>query len=189
MGVTFNPFGAENPVVAILATLTLTLDLTLILTLLYYTLGRFDVRISFIEETLRPRIAEYFTEISLVIATMATTGSLYMSQVLGYEPCSMCWYQRIFMYPLVIILGIGLLFQDENARDYVLGLSMIGFPIAFYHSLVQRFDQFQSAGCSIASVSCSTEYTFWFGFITIPVMAATAFAAIIVLMWRFGRNE
>jgi disulfide bond formation protein DsbB len=131
-------------------------------------------------------LSKYFMELSFLIALTSTSGSLYMSNILGWEPCHMCWLQRIFMYPLVIVLGVGLLFSDKNARDYALPLALIGFPIAFYHSLLQRFNQFQSAGCSVTSVSCSTEYTFWFGYITIPVMAAVGFAAIIFLMWRFG---
>lgn len=201
MGVIFNPLAAKNPVVAVLAVATLLLNLALIEALMYILAKktglsqildnlwheRMGIEFSPYEKK-KEFLSGYFKEISFVIALTATSGSLYMSNVLGWEPCQMCWFQRIFMYPLVIVLGVGLLFGDENTRDYAIPLALLGLPIALYHSIVQRFSQFQSAGCSVTAVSCSTEYTFWFGYITIPVMAATAFAVIILLMWRFGRD-
>jgi len=185
MGIRFDILGAENPLIAALAVLTLTLDLALVATFVYYLMGRFGFELSPVE-SVKEYISEYFLPISLLIASTATAGSLYMSNILGWTPCRMCWFQRIFMYPLVLVLGIGLLFTDENVRDYAIPLALLGLPIAIYHSLHQRFEQFGAAGCSITAVSCSTEYTFWFGYITIPVMAATAFATVLVLMWRFG---
>lgn len=185
MGVRFDVLGAENPLVAVLAVLTLTLDIGLLGALFYHLMQRTGYKISYVERS-KERLKEYYLPISLFIASAATAGSLYMSNVLGWTPCKLCWYQRIFMYPLILVLGVGLVFSDENVRDYAIPLALLGFPIAFYHSLHQRFEQFGSAGCSITAVSCSTEYTFWFGYITIPVMAATAFAAVLVLMWRFG---
>lgn len=202
MGIKFNPFGAENPIIAVLAVVTLFANLALIDALLYYLISntRFEgllekfwhdslgIGFSPFEKT-KEVLSSYFTELALLFALVSTSGSLYMSNILGWAPCKMCWYQRILMYPLVVVLGVGLLFSDENSRDYAIPLALIGFPIALYHSLMQRFDQFSSAGCSVTSVSCSTEYTFWFGYITVPVMAATAFAVIIVLMWRFGGSN
>jgi hypothetical protein len=66
---------------------------------------------------------------------------------------------------------------------------MIGVPLSFYHSILQRYEQFQSAGCSITSVSCETQYTFYFDYITIPVMAFTAFLGVAILLWRFSDRE
>lgn len=170
----------------ILATGTLLINLLMVFGLFFYALKRIT-GFELPQKALKAqnKLKEYSLELSLSLATTATAGSLYFSNVLQYEPCRMCWFQRIFMYPLVLILGIGILFKDDNVTDYALPLTMIGLPIAFYHSLVQRYAQFQSSGCSVFSVSCSTEYTFYFGYVTIPVMAFTAFLGILILLWRF----
>ncbi len=170
----------------VLAYGTLLVDMALAAALLAYILKRFGrVELEFLEPVHRI-LNRYSTEIAFSIAFIATAGSLYFSNVLGYEPCRFCWFQRIFMYPLVLLLGTGLVLEDRRVRDYVVPLVVIGIPLAFYHSLMQRFEQFHSAGCSITAVSCATEYTFHFGYITIPVMSLTAFIAILVLVWRFG---
>jgi disulfide bond formation protein DsbB len=134
-------------------------------------------------------LSHYYRELALGLATAATVGSLMFSNILGYEPCQLCWFQRILMYPLILIIGVGLLFNDKNMRDYALPLTMIGVPLSFYHSILQRYEQFQSAGCSITSVSCETQYTFYFDYITIPVMAFTAFLGVAILLWRFSDRE
>lgn len=185
MGVEFSILGAENPAVALLAVLTLAVDVSIVSAVAYHYLKRLDLELDYLTR-LEGFLEDYFLHISFVIVSAATAGSLYMSNVLGWTPCRMCWFQRIFMYPLVVVLGVGIIFRDEKVRDYAVPLALLGLPIAVYHSIHQRFEQFGAAGCSITSVSCSTEYTFWFGYITVPVMAATAFAAVILLMWRFG---
>jgi disulfide bond formation protein DsbB len=130
-------------------------------------------------------ISNNTTEIVFVVSTIATLGSLYFSNVLGYEPCRLCWFQRIFMYPIAVISGSALFLEKSDLRDYVMPLALIGAPTAFYHGMIQRFEQFTSAGCSVTAISCSTEYTFHYGYITIPVMALTAFLVIIFVLWRF----
>ncbi len=134
-------------------------------------------------------IGERYRELGLLLALIATSGSLYMSNVLGWTPCRLCWFQRILIYPIVVLLGAALLLEKDDVADYVIPLAMIGIPISGYHYLVQRVEQFHSAGCSVFSVSCSTEYTFYLGYITIPMMALTALAAILVLMWRFSSSN
>lgn len=130
-------------------------------------------------------ISAHSTEIVFGFASVATVGSLYLSNVLGYEPCRLCWFQRIFMYPISILSGTALFLDKSDLKDYVLPLALVGAPIAFYHAVIQRFEQFTSAGCSVTAVSCSTEYTFHYGYITIPVMALTAFLVVIFVLWRF----
>ena len=89
------------------------------------------------------------------------------------------------MYPITLISGTALFLERDDIKDYVMSLTLIGIPLALYHALIQRYEQFHSAGCSIAAVSCSTEYTFHYGYITIPVMALTAFLVITVVLWRY----
>lgn len=133
-------------------------------------------------------IQKYALELAFTQASLATAGSLYMSNILQWTPCRLCWFQRIFMYPLVLILGASLLFNSRDVKDYAVPMTLVGIPIAAYHFLTQRIEQFQAAGCSITQVSCSTEYTFHFGYITIPTMALTAFLVILVLVWIFYRE-
>lgn len=130
-------------------------------------------------------MSSHSRKIVLGFASLATLGSLYMSNFLGYDPCRLCWFQRIFMYPLVLLSGTSIFLDKSDLRDYALPLVIVGVPIAFIHGIVQRFDQFSSAGCSVTSISCSTEYTFHYGFITIPFMALAAFLAIGLVLWKF----
>lgn len=176
-----------SQVVNILSYGTLLINIVILASIFVYSADRlFGFRPEFIER-LKGRIKEHYRELALLLAVIATSGSLYLSNGLGWEPCRLCWFQRILMYPLVVILGVGLLFNDENARDYALPLAMIGLPISLYHALLQRYDQFESAGCSVTSVSCeAVDLSFHFGYITVPVMAFTAFLGILILMWRFN---
>jgi len=142
-------------------------------------------RIAKIEDQVR----RFYRELALIVALTATSGSLYMSNFLGWEPCRLCWFQRIAIYPLVVLLGTALVLKKDDIADYVMPLAMIGIPISVYHYMVQRIDQFHSAGCSVLSVSCETTHTFYFGYISIPMMALTALVAVLVLMWRFNPTE
>lgn len=118
-----------------------------------------------------------------VIALIAMLGSLGYSDGMGFEPCKLCWYQRIAMYPMVILLGIAAWKKDFGIKKYVLPLAIIGFIIAIYHTLMQ-FGIAPELPCSALgySKSCSERFTTTFGYITIPVMAATAFAYITLLL-------
>lgn len=122
--------------------------------------------------------------LALIVALTATVGSLTYSWGLGYEPCEFCWFQRILMYPLVIILAMALWKKlDKNAADYVLGLSVPGAILSGYHYLLQ-IGVTSYAPCDALgySVSCSKLFVMNFGYITIPLMSFSAFALIILLV-------
>lgn len=124
----------------------------------------------------------YLLFIAWIIATVSTLGSLFFSQVLGFPPCAMCWYQRICMYPLVIILLIGLLKKDRSSIIYAYPFVIIGFLWAFYHTLlIFGFIKEELAPCSIG-VPCSVKYIDWLGFIDIPTLSLFAFSVIFVLL-------
>lgn len=116
---------------------------------------------------------------SLLIATIATLGSLFFSEVGKFPPCKLCWYQRIFMYPQVIILGVGMLLNDTKVRIYSIILSSIGFAIAIYHYALQMYPTVLP--CSDEIASCSAKQFAYFGYITIPLMSATAFGLILLI--------
>ena len=122
-------------------------------------------------------------QFSLVVATIATTGSLFFSEIAKYEPCKLCWIQRIFMYPLVLLLGIASWRNDRGIADYVLPFSVIGAGFAGYHYALQVNPNLP-APCSAVgfSVSCAERFVTSFGYITIPMMSLTAFLMILVFL-------
>lgn len=113
---------------------------------------------------------------------IAMVGSLYFSDVMKLPPCVLCWYQRICMYPLVIILGVGFLGKRLDALIYALPLAAIGWFISSYHNLLYYNIIPESAAPCVSGVSCTTIYFEWFGIITIPLLAWLAFTIIIVLL-------
>jgi disulfide bond formation protein DsbB len=125
--------------------------------------------------TTKQRLSLY---VAWVVAILAMAGSLYFSEVLHLPPCSLCWYQRIFMYPLVFIIGVGLLQNDKNVLRYILPLSSIGLLIAIYHVLLYYGIIPEAlAPCSIGA-SCTVKQIEWFGFVTIPVLSLLSFIVI-----------
>jgi disulfide bond formation protein DsbB len=117
-----------------------------------------------------------------VMALVATAGSLFFSEVMKLPPCVLCWYQRIAMYPLVFIMGAGILLKDARLRFYALPMSVIGFAIAAYHNLLYYKIIPDSIKPCTSGVSCTAKQIEWLGFITIPLMALTAFFIINVLL-------
>ena len=119
--------------------------------------------------------------IALAAAWIAFSGSLYFSEVLHYVPCVLCWYQRILMYPLALILTVGLLRQDINLPYYVLPFSLLGQAIATYHYLLQKTNLFSSSLVCSAGTPCNVMWINWWGFVTIPFLAMVAFFVITIM--------
>lgn len=126
-------------------------------------------------------IEEYGGWLAFVIALIATLGSLYYSEIAGFIPCRLCWYQRILMYPLTVVTLIGAWKRDDFLPDYVLPLSIIGMLVSGYHYLMEKGVVAASATCSV-DVPCNITYVNYFGFITIALMAFTAFTLITLIM-------
>lgn len=123
-----------------------------------------------------------------IIAGVSTAGSLYYSEIADFIPCQYCWYQRIAMYPLVVILGLAAARSDYFSRLPALVLAVIGFGWSVRHWTVQKWPG--SGGSCSVTVPCSTPYVDWkYGFITIPWMAGSAFLLIIVLLAINARME
>jgi disulfide bond formation protein DsbB len=137
-----------------------------------------------------PFFQQYGAYLALIPALTAMLGSLYYSEVAGFIPCTLCWYQRILMYPLSLIILIGILKRDEFLPSYVLPFSMLGIGFSSYHYLIQLGVIAHSAACS-SGVPCSGRYVNYLGFITIPLMALTAFILITVIMaaTRWADNQ
>lgn len=131
-------------------------------------------------------------KISFLIALVATLGSLYFGEVLKYPPCTLCWYQRICMYPLTIIFAGAIWSDDLKFLKHSMPLSIIGFLIASYHNLLYYgFIPDSITPCS-QGVSCTTKQIEMFGFLTIPLMSWICFIAlnfIGIFMLKRERNE
>ncbi len=120
--------------------------------------------------------------LSLAIGISAMLGSLALSDILGLEPCKLCWYQRVAIYPQVLLFGLALWWKDNTITRYTVPLSVTGLMISLYHYYLQ-FGGSALTPCSVGgySVSCSNRSIIEFDYITIPMMSITAFAYLIVL--------
>lgn len=127
-------------------------------------------------------IVNYGLYLAWVVALTATLGSLYFSEIREFVPCELCWIQRIFMYPLAIILGIAAFTNEISIRKYVLPLSLIGNGVSLYHYLVQKVPGFADIKPCVQGVPCNIQYINWFGFVTIPFLALTAFTLINIIL-------
>lgn len=115
-------------------------------------------------------------------ALIATCGSLFFSEVMGYPPCVLCWYQRICMYPLVLILGAEIVKPTKNVTLFALPLTLVGVGIGFYHNLLYYEIIPESAAPCRQGISCTTEFINWFGFVTIPLLSFVTFSIIATLL-------
>ena len=127
--------------------------------------------------------------IALITAWAATLGSLYFSEILHFVPCTLCWYQRILMYPLAIILLVGVIRRDQGIAFYVLPFSILGVLTSSYHYLHQKTDLFSNSTACTSGVPCTATWINWFGIITIPFLALLAFVIITLMMILFLSKE
>jgi disulfide bond formation protein DsbB len=115
------------------------------------------------------------------VAAIAMTGSLYFSEVAHLAPCSLCWFQRIAMYPLVFVLGVGAVRADPGVWRYALPLALAGFLVAAYHVTIEWRPALDVGLCS-TGVPCSVRYFAAFGVVSIATMSAAAFLLILSLL-------
>lgn len=129
----------------------------------------------------RDGVSDVALPFAWAVATTCTLGSLYMSEIRHFEPCVFCWYQRICMYPLVVLLGIAALRRDRGIWRYALPIALIGAAISTYHYLHERFPDTVSTSCSLEA-SCATLWIWEFHFLSIPGMAWVGFVLISTLL-------
>ena len=118
-----------------------------------------------------------------IVAAIATLGSLFLSDVMMYQPCVLCWYQRIAMYPLMVIFLVGMLPFDRSVLRYATPFVLIGWVLSFYHNLLQYNVIPESASPCVQGVPCSTKYIDVLGFLSIPMLSFIAFSIIAVLLY------
>jgi disulfide bond formation protein DsbB len=123
------------------------------------------------------------------VAIAAMVGSLYLSEVVHLIPCKLCWYQRIAMYPLAILLPVAAWRKDNSFRLYGAVLAVLGLGVAIWHRLMQAFPSLDSGACAAVGPPCSAPYITEFGFVTIPYMAISSFLLILALLWANHVNS
>lgn len=126
--------------------------------------------------------------LSFITASIATMGSLFFSEVMQFVPCSMCWYQRIFMYPLVLIFLVNTLYPDNKVFKYAMPIVIVGLLFAIYHNLLMFGIIPESVVPCVQGVPCSTEYINWLGFITIPFLSLSAYSIIFILLLMYKKE-
>jgi disulfide bond formation protein DsbB len=123
-----------------------------------------------------------------LIASVSALGSLFFSEIMEFAPCTLCWYQRIFMFPLVLIFLAGLFPLDKGIIRYSLPLALVGWGFALYHFLLYSGFIPESIQPCSKGVSCSETYLDVFGFITIPLLSLISFSIIGILLYILKRR-
>lgn len=120
------------------------------------------------------------------MALVGTVGSLFFSEVMLYPPCVLCWYQRIALYPLVLIIGVGIATADRRVVKYALPLALAGLAIAVYHNLLYYGFVPESITPCTEGVPCNAVQIELLGFITIPLMALVGFVSVAACILAFS---
>ncbi len=123
-----------------------------------------------------------------LIALLATAGALFLGEVMGKTPCVLCWYQRIAMFPLVAILGVGLLTSDHRSARYAAPLAWAGWTIALYHCLIFWGVVSEALAPCSQGVSCADADVQVAGIVPIPLLSLVAFSAVLALLWVAKRK-
>jgi disulfide bond formation protein DsbB len=162
--------------------LTLFADAVVVFALVFAVVALVSKRAREVAKGVAAGIAPHVNLLGFVVALVTTTGSLYYSEQVGYIPCQLCWYQRILMYPLVIVLGVAALRKDRRAWMTVLPFVAIGAGVSTYHWLVERVPSFaESSSCSLEA-PCTAPWFEKLGFVTLAWMALSGFLLIGTLM-------
>lgn len=150
-------------------------------------LSRFSAGAAATRDSVFESLRGYELWMAFALALGATLGSLYLSEIVHLIPCRLCWFQRIFMYPLVIVLGVAAKRRDTTVGLTTSILAGLGLLLSVYHYLLQHFPSLDSGACEV-STPCSAAYIWQWNFVSIPFMAASTFALILTLMFVLRTN-
>ena len=137
--------------------------------------------------TLGSAITDAGLWLAFIVAATATLGSLYFSEVADFIPCRLCWFQRIAMYPLSVVLLVGAIRRDAAVRWYAGPIAAIGAVIAGYHTLIEWRPELDTGTCELSGPSCTATWFREFGFISLALMSLVGFLTILALLFvRFA---
>lgn len=137
-------------------------------------------------------IDKHYLTLVFILSLLPSLFVLVYSEIIGFVPCYLCWYQRVFMFPLPFIFGVAIWFKDRKIVKYVLPLISVGFLISVYQNFMYYFGNTSDLPCDASGVSCYQQLVYEFGgYISIPMLALTSFLALvtIVLVAHFYKKE
>ncbi len=171
------------------ALLTVGVQATVVAAAALFIGGRFSASIAELGRRGAAVLADSALWLAWLVALVATLGSLYYSEVAGFIPCELCWYQRIAYYPFALILLVAAWRRDANIHRYVLPVVTIGGAISIFHYLLQVVPTIDAGACGV-DVSCAGRWVWQFGYISMPMMALSGFAliALLVLITRSAED-
>jgi hypothetical protein len=139
--------------------------------------GLVGIVVALFNESVRAVVQQRALVIAGSVAVAATLGSLYFSEAADFIPCKLCWYQRIAMYPLAVLLVMAAIRRDRWILLYVRVIAMLGLAVSAYHVWIQWFPE-KSNFCEFDN-PCSARWVEAFDRVTIPQMAGLSFVLII----------
>jgi len=137
-------------------------------------------------ETLRLLLYNHVQKGMFAVAAVSMASSLYYSEYANFTPCEFCWFQRIAMYPLAVLLFVAIVTRSRLDSRYIVALAGAGLSLSIYHYQLQLFPD-QAQVCSGQVVSCTVRFVEEFGFVSIPFMAGAGFLTVLLLQvaeWR-----
>lgn len=127
--------------------------------------------------------------LAFVVAAGSSAGSLWFSEVAGFVPCQLCWFQRVAMYPLSVVLLVAALRRDRGVVWYVVPVAVLGALVAGWHYVVEWRPSLEGGVCGVSGPSCAAVWFREFGFVTLALMALLAFAAVVVFTCAASPRE
>jgi disulfide bond formation protein DsbB len=177
-------------VITLLSVLALVADALIVAALAGLVLSRLSPRLRGRWDGAREAITPYALPGAFVVSVIAVSGSLFFQYGAQFTPCTDCWFQRICMYPQVLLLGVAAFRSDLfTARLYAAPLAFIGSGVSVYQLMLQHFFPEPAGGCGIGVPVCSGSYINEFGFITIPFLALSGFWLILTLLFTARDDE
>ena len=170
------------------ALLTVVADLAVLVILVVGVGARWSPGLRGARDALCDLMSETGLWLAWLVALTATLGSLYYSEVAHFLPCKLCWYQRIGIYPLAVVLLLAALRRDRAIRFYAIPVAAISAAISTYHYQLERFPNQTSPSCSVEA-PCTVVWVWRFHYISIPMMALSAALLIVALLWAAGRGD
>lgn len=131
----------------------------------------------------------HYTFFGFLLNLISTFGSLFLSEVMKHPPCTLCWYQRLALFPLVILFGVGFLDRDRRYKNYAWPFVVLGLTIAIAHNLLYYGIIPESLSPCSEGVSCKTQPVIWFGFLTIPLLSLIAFLLNAAVLYLFDSRK
>jgi disulfide bond formation protein DsbB len=175
-----------NSILITLPYLALTSHILLVLLVLAVFFRKSDLRVGNVVSF----IGRHALILGFLVSLSAIVGSLFYSEIMGYEACVLCWWQRVFLYPTVILFAVALWKGDKGVYKYIVPLATLAGLIGLYQAYTYMGGA-SFLACTSAEGACSRIYVKEFGYITIPVMSLTVSLYFFLLAWvnRIYRKE